>query len=83
MSRERSWCLTVQTSRGAGDQRRLPRRSGSSLSGLAGIVVGMFLAWLLIATTPQTGAHGTGLRRASRPHDGGPVCAEHGPGSQR
>jgi plastocyanin len=45
---------TVQNYRGG--ERRPPRFLGSSLSGLAGLVVGMVLVALLVAATPQTGA---------------------------
>jgi plastocyanin len=45
---------TLQNYRGG--ERRTPHYLGSSLSGLAGLVVGMVLVALLVATTPQTGA---------------------------
>jgi plastocyanin len=47
---------TVQNYRGVGYERRLPRWSGLSLSGLAGIVVGMLIVSLIVGTIPQTGA---------------------------
>jgi plastocyanin len=49
---------TVQNYRGG--ERRPPRFLGSSLSGLAGLVVGMVLVALLVGATPQTGAVSTG-----------------------
>ena len=51
---------TVQNYRGGDEERRLPRFFGRSLSGLAGLVVGMVLVAVLVATTPQTGAVSTG-----------------------
>ena len=51
---------TVQNYRGEGDGRRSPRVLGNTLSGLAGLVVGMILVALLVAATPQTGAVSTG-----------------------
>jgi plastocyanin len=47
---------TVLNYRGGGEERRTPRFFGRSLSGLAGLVVGMVLVALLVAATPQTGA---------------------------
>jgi hypothetical protein len=51
---------TVQTYRGGAEERRSPRFLGHSLSGLAGLVVGMVLVALLVAATPQTGAVSVG-----------------------
>jgi hypothetical protein len=51
---------TVQNYRGVGYESRLPHFSGISLSGLAGIVVGMSLVLLIVSTVPQTGAVSTG-----------------------
>ena len=47
---------TVRNYRGRGYEPGLPRWSGSSLSGLAGIVVGMIIVSLIVAAVPQTGA---------------------------
>jgi len=52
---------TVENYRGAGGERRPPRFLGSSLSGLAGLIVGMVLVSLIAAATPQTG--GVGVSR--------------------
>jgi len=46
--------------RGLGHEPGLPRWSGSSLVGLAGIVFGMLIVSLVVATVPQTGAVSTG-----------------------
>jgi hypothetical protein len=46
---------TVENYRGMGHERRSPRFLGSSLSGLAGLVVGMVLVSLIVTATPQTG----------------------------
>jgi hypothetical protein len=50
---------TIRKYRGRGHKPGLPRWSGISLSGLAGIVIGMFLVWLIVAVVPQTGAANT------------------------
>jgi hypothetical protein len=50
---------TMRNYRGRGHEPRLPHWSVSSLSGLAGIVVGMFLVSLIVVTVPQTGAVST------------------------
>lgn len=50
---------TLRNYRGRGHEPGLPRWSGLSLSGLAGIVVGMFLVWLIVAIVPQAGAVST------------------------
>jgi hypothetical protein len=47
---------TVENYRGGGAERRPPRFLGRSLSGLAGLVVGMVLVALLVGATPPTGA---------------------------
>jgi hypothetical protein len=49
---------TVENYRGG--ERRPPRFFGSSLSGLAGLVLGMILVALLVGATPQTGGVSTG-----------------------
>jgi hypothetical protein len=49
---------TLQNYRGG--ERRSPRFFGRSLSGLAGLVIGMVLVALLVAATPQSGAASTG-----------------------
>jgi len=51
---------TVENYRAGGEERRSPRFLGNSLSGLAGLVVGMVLVALLVAATPQTGAVSAG-----------------------
>jgi len=51
---------TVVNYRDGGEERRTPRFLGHSLSGLAGLVVGMVLVALLVAATPQTDAVSTG-----------------------
>jgi len=50
---------TMRNYRGTGHEPRLPRFSGMSLSGLAGIVVGMFLVSLIVAAVPQASAVST------------------------
>jgi hypothetical protein len=45
---------TVENYRGGGKERRPPRFLGRSLSGLAGLVVGMVFVALLVGATPQT-----------------------------
>src|SRR5262249_32459708 len=50
---------TLQNYRGGDEEHRSPRFFGRSLSGLVGLVVGMVLVALLVATTPQTGAVST------------------------
>jgi plastocyanin len=47
---------TMRNYRGRGHEPGLPRGSGISLSGLAGIVVGMALVALIVTAVPQTGA---------------------------
>jgi hypothetical protein len=51
---------TIENYRGGGEARRPPRFLGRSLSGLAGLVVGMVLVALLVGATPPTGAVSTG-----------------------
>ncbi len=51
---------TMGNYRGSGHESRLPRFTGISLSGLAGIVVGMFLVSLIVAAVPQARAVSTG-----------------------
>jgi plastocyanin len=51
---------TVLNYRDGDEERRTPRFLAHSLSGLAGLVVGMVLVALLVAATPQTGATSTG-----------------------
>jgi hypothetical protein len=51
---------TVENYRGEGAERRPPRFLGRSLSGLAGLVVGMVLVALLVGATPQSGGVSTG-----------------------
>jgi hypothetical protein len=50
---------TVQNYRNVEQERRAPRRLGMSLSGLAGIVVGMLIVSLIVAANPQAGAAST------------------------
>jgi hypothetical protein len=50
---------TRRNYRGRGHEPGLPRWSGISLSGLAGIVIGMFLVWLIVVIVPQAGAVST------------------------
>jgi hypothetical protein len=59
--------------RGRGHEPCLPRWSGSSLSGLAGVVVGMFLVSLIVGTVPQTGAVSTGPKGEPAVH----MTADH------
>jgi hypothetical protein len=47
---------TLRNYRGGGGEPGLPRWAGLSLSGLAGIVVGMVLVSLMVTAVPQTGA---------------------------
>src|SRR5262249_4239474 len=51
---------TVENYRGGGEAHRPPRFLGRSLSGLAGLVVGMVLVALVVAITPQTGGMSRG-----------------------
>jgi plastocyanin len=50
---------TVQNYRNVEQERRAPRRLGMSLSGLAGIVVGMLIVSLIVAANPQASAAST------------------------
>jgi hypothetical protein len=50
---------TRRNYRGIGHEPRLPRFAGISLSGLAGIVVGMCLVSLIVGTVPQAGTVST------------------------
>jgi len=51
---------TVQNHQHGREERRPPRFLGRSLSGLAGLVVGMVLVALLVAATPQSGGMSSG-----------------------
>jgi plastocyanin len=50
---------TVQNYRNVEQERRAPRRLGMSLSGLAGIVVGMLIVSLIVAANPQASTAST------------------------
>ncbi len=50
---------TVQNYRNVEHERRAPRRLGMSLSGLAGIVVGMLIVSLIVAVNPQASTAST------------------------
>ena len=59
---------TVESYQSGGKECRPPRFLGHSLSGLAGLVVGMVLVALLVTATPQTSAASSGLNGEPEVH---------------